>query len=83
MWLQNSGLLDKFCIDVLNPPHYIPLKKVRVNEPLNVKQLATALIVILFGIVISSFIFLGEICCGVFKIAEIQDEEDEKRGDKH
>ena len=46
MWLQNTGLLDKFFIEVLNPPPQIPLKKIRVNEALNVKQLATAAIVI-------------------------------------
>ena len=63
MWLQNTGLLDKFFIEVLNPPLEKPLPKVRINEALNVKQLATAAIVVLVGLVISSLVFLGELCC--------------------
>ena len=63
MWLQNTGLLDKFFIEVLNPPLEKPLPKVRINEALNVKQLATAAIVVLVGLVISSLVFLGELSC--------------------
>ena len=72
MWLQDTGLLDKFSIDVLHPPLEIPLKKIRVNEALDVQQLATAAIVMLVGIIISSFLFLGERCCG----SPVEKEED-------
>ena len=75
MWLQNTGLLDKFFIEVLNPPPEIPLKKIRVNEALNVKQLATAAIVMLVGIVLSSLLFLGELCYGSPEEREVQVEE--------
>ena len=78
MWLQNTGLLDRFFIDVLNPPREIPLKRIRINEPLNMQQLATAAIVMWSGIVICSFIFLGELCCGSPEKMEIMDKEEEK-----
>ena len=78
MWLQNTGLLDKFFIEVLNPPPQIPLKKIRVNEALNVKQLATASIVMLVGIVLSSLLFLGELCYGSHEMRENQIEEVEE-----
>ena len=60
MWLQNTGLLDKFFIDIQNPPPVIPLKKVRANEPLIIQQLATAAIVLLVGLLLASLIFIGE-----------------------
>ena len=82
MWLQNTGLLDKLSIDVLDPPLEIPLPKIKVDEALDVKQLATADIVMLFGIVISSFLFLGELCSRSPNISEIQYEEDENKDDK-
>ena len=82
MWLQNTGLLDKLSIDVLDPPLEIPLPKIKVDEALDVKQLATAAIVMLFGIVISSFLFLGELCSRSPNISEIQYEEDENKDDK-
>ena len=82
MWLQNTGLLDKLSIDVLDPPLEIPLPKIKVDEALDVKQLATAAIVMLFGIVISSFLFLGELCSRSPNISEIQHEEDENKDDK-
>ena len=77
MWLQNTGLLDKFFIEVLNPPPQIPLKKIRVNEAINVKQLATAAIIMLVGIVLSSLLFLGELCYGTPEVREAQVEEEE------
>ena len=77
MWLQNTGLLDKFFIEVLNAPPQIPLKKIRVNEALNVKQLATAAIVMLFGIVLSSLLFLGELCYGTTEARETQVEKED------
>ena len=52
------------------------------DEALDVKQLATAAIVMLFGIVISSFLFLGELCSRSPNISEIQYEEDENKDDK-
>ena len=82
MWLQNTGLLDKLSIDVLDPPLEIYLPKIKVDEALDVKQLATAAIVMLFGIVISSFLFLGELCSRSPNISEIQYEEDENKDDK-
>ena len=75
MWLQNTGLLDKFFIDVLHPPLHIPLKKIRVNQALDVQQLATAAIVMLVGIIISSFLFLGELCCGSPEMSQVEDGE--------
>ena len=60
MWLQNTGLLDKFFIDSQNPPPVIPLKKVRDNEPLIIEQLVTAAIVLLVGLVLATLVFLGE-----------------------
>ena len=60
MWLQNTGLLDKFFIDSHNPPPVIPLKKVRDNEPLIIEQLVTAAIVLLVGLVLATLVFLGE-----------------------
>ena len=75
MWLQNTGLLDKFFSDVLNPPLEIPLKKIRVNQALDVQQLATATIVMLVGIIISSFLFLGELCCGSPEMSQVEDGE--------
>ena len=77
MWLQNTGLLDKFFIEVLNAPPQIPLKKIRVNEALNVKQLATAAIIMLVGIVLSSLLFLGELCYGPPKVTKVQVEEED------
>ena len=77
MWLQNTGLLDKFFIEVLNPPPQIPLKKIRVNEALNVKQLATAAIVMLVGIALSSLLFLGELCYGTTEARETQVEKED------
>ena len=82
MWLQNTGLLDKLSIDVLDSPLEIYLPKIKVDEALDVKQLATAAIVMLFGIVISSFLFLGELCSRSPNISEIQYEEDENKDDK-
>ena len=72
MWLQNTGLLDKFFSNVLNPPLEIPLKKIRVKQALDIQQLAPAAIVMLVGIIISSFLFLGELCCG----SPVEEEED-------
>ena len=77
MWLQNTGLLDKFFIEVLNPPPQIPLKKIRFNEALNVKQLATAAIIMLVGIVLSSLLFMGELCYGPPKVTKVQVEEED------
>ena len=77
MWLQNTGLLDKFFIKVLNPPLQIPLKKIRFNESLNVKQLATAAIIMLVGIVLSSLLFLGELCYGTTEARETQVEKED------
>ena len=82
MWLQNTGLLDKLFIEVLSPPVEIPLKKLRVNEALDVQQLATAAIVMLAGIVVSSILFLGELCCGSPETTKVQYEEEEKIDDK-
>ena len=79
MWLQNTGLLDKFFIDVLNPPPEIPLKKIRVNQALDVQQLATAAIVMLVGIIISSFLFLGELCCGSPGMSQVEEKKKTRR----
>ena len=60
MWLQNTGLLDKFFLEALSPPHEKPLKKIRMNEPLVIQQIATAAIVMLAGLSLASLVFLGE-----------------------
>ena len=60
MWLQDSGILKKFVHDELRAPVPIPLPKFKVNQPLNISQLATAFFFAIFGIVASTLAFLAE-----------------------
>ena len=79
MWLQNTGLLDKFFDEVLNPPVPIPQKLLRVNEPLNVQQLGTAAMVMLAGMIASALFFLVELCCGTPEQAQEKRVEERRR----
>ena len=78
MWLQNTGILDKMFYRVLNPPFEIPLPKVRANEPLNLDQLGTAAMVMAAGMIISSIVFLGELCCRNPEVHEVDDRDKKK-----
>ena len=78
MWLQNTGILDKLFNRVLDPPPYQPLPKLRVNEPLNLDQLGTAAMVMAAGMIISSIVFLGELCCRNPEIHEVKDRDKRK-----
>ena len=78
MWLQNTGILDKLFNRVLDPPPFQPLPKLRVNEPLNLDQLGTAAMVMAAGMIISSIVFLGELCCRNPEIHEVKDRDKRK-----
>ena len=78
MWLQNTGILDKLFNRVLDPPPFQPLPKLRVNEPLNLDQLGTAAMVMAAGMIISSIVFLGELCCRNPEIHEAKDRDKRK-----
>ena len=78
MWLQNTGILDKLFNRVLDPPPFQPLPKLRVNEPLNLDQLGTAAMVMAAGMIISSIVFLGELCCRNPEIHEVDDRDKRK-----
>ena len=72
MWLRDSGILNKLYEDELNAPVITPDPKFRVNEPLNIKQLGTAFIVMAFGLTLGILAFMVECCscCGRMKRRE-------------
>ena len=79
MWLQNTGILDKLFNRVLNPPFEIPLPTVRIDEPLNMDQLGTAAMVMAAGMIISSVVFLGELCCGSPEVVDSENDKEKSR----
>ena len=60
LWLRDSGILDKLYRDALNAPIIVPDPKVRVNQPLNINQLATAFMVMAGGLILGTLSFLME-----------------------
>ena len=64
MRLQASGILKHLYFTTITPPAPKPQPKLRKDQPLNMEQLGTAAIVLSFGLVIGSLIFLGELCVG-------------------
>ena len=82
MWLQNTGLLDKFFIEALNPPVPIPQKLLRVNEPLNLQQLGTAAMVMLAGMIVSALFFFIELCSGTPEQAQEKEIEERRESIK-
>ena len=66
LWLRDSGILNKLYRDALNAPIIVPDPKVRVNQPLNINQLATAFMVMAGGLILGTLFFLME--CYFFSI---------------
>ena len=64
MWLQDSGIMIKLKDDELRAPIPIPLPKVKLNQPLNISQLAMAFFLAATGTVISILAFLVELLKG-------------------
>ena len=67
--LRDSGMLGKIFVDELNAPDAIPDPKVRVDEPLNIYQLATSFMVMAGGLTLGILAFMVERCffSGKFK----------------
>ena len=66
--LRDSGILSKIFVDELNAPDVIPDPKVRVDEPLNIYQLATSFMVMAGGLTLGMLAFLVERCFFTGKI---------------
>ena len=63
MWLRDTGILNKMKYVKTTPETYIPDPKVRVNEPLHISELGTALFIEAGGVAIAILAFLVELCC--------------------
>ena len=62
MRLRDSGILNKIFVDELNAPDIIPDPIVRVDQPLNIYQLATAFMVMTGGLTLGILAFIVERC---------------------
>ena len=61
MWLRDTGTLNKIKFDVLNPSISIPDAKVRLNQPLILRQLGIIMIILLVGLTVAFIVFLYEL----------------------
>ena len=61
MWLRDTGILDKIKNDVMNPPIPIPAPRVRINQPLILRQLGIIMITLIVGLFLATISFLVEI----------------------
>ena len=62
MRLQDSGILRKLKNDALNPPWAIPDPIVRIDQPLSIWQVSTAMFTLVSGISLGTVIFIVELC---------------------
>ena len=60
--IRDSGILHKIFVDELNAPDIIPDPIVRVDQPLNIYQLATAFMVMTGGLTLGILAFMVEFC---------------------
>ena len=60
MWLRDTGILDKMKFDVVNPNISVPIAKVRLNQPLILKQLGVIMIFLIVGLTIALIMFIME-----------------------
>ena len=61
MWLKDFGILEKIKNDVMNPPTLIPDPRVRLNQPLILRQLGIIMIALVVGLFIATFVFFVEL----------------------
>ena len=61
MRLKDMGILRKLKDDVMSPPLPIPHLKVRLNQPLILRQLGITFIILAAGLSLAFVIFLGEL----------------------
>ena len=66
--LRDSGMLSKIFVDELNASDVMPDPKVRVDQPLNIYQLATSFMVMAGGLTLGILAFLVECCFFTGKI---------------
>ena len=60
LWLRDSGILNKLYENELNTAGIIPDPKLRVNQPLNIYQLATAFLLVAGGLTLGILAFFVE-----------------------
>ena len=60
MWLRDTGILEKIKNDVMNPPIPMPPPRVRLNQPLILRQLGIIMITLIVGLFIATMAFLVE-----------------------
>ena len=68
-------MLSKIFVDELNAPDVIPDPKVRVDQPLNIYQLATSFMAMAGGLTLGMLAFLVECCFFTGKIKREDVEE--------
>ena len=61
MWLKDTGILKKLKDDAMNPPIPILRPKVRHNQPLILRQLGITMVILVAGLIIAIFAFVGEL----------------------
>ena len=61
MWLRDTGILNKMKFDVLSPKISVPMAKVRLNQPLILKQLGIIMIILIVGLTIALIMFIMEL----------------------
>ena len=66
--LQSAGLLNKLRDDVTETIREVPPPRYRINQPLNLTQLAGSMVIIVTGLLLSIMVFLCELFRGVQKL---------------
>ena len=62
--LQSTGVLNKLRDDVTQTKREVPLPRYRINQPLNLTQLAGLMAIIVIGLLLSAMVFFCEMSRG-------------------
>ena len=66
--LQSTGLMNKIRDDVMQARQEVKLPRYRVNQPLNLTQLAGSMGIIVIGLLVSIIVFLCELFIGMQRL---------------